>query len=54
MQKSRIETKATKFFDRIAEVDFLIIEDVGMKVLDGQQLLDFMELNEDRHAPKTR
>ena len=53
MQMSRIETKAAKFFDRMAEVDLLIIEDFGMKILDGQQLLDFMELIEDRHARKS-
>lgn len=50
IQMSRIEAKAAKFFDRMAEVDLLIIEDFGMKVLDGQQLMDFMELIEDRHA----
>lgn len=37
---SRVEAKATKFFDRMADTDLLIIEDFGMKVLDGQQLLD--------------
>lgn len=40
MQMSRVEAKATKFFDRMADTDLLIIEDFGMKVLDGQQLLD--------------
>ena len=53
MQMSRVEAKAAKFFDRMADVDLLIIEDFGMKVLDGQQLLDFMELIEDRHARKS-
>jgi DNA replication protein DnaC len=53
MQMARIEAKAAKFFDRMAEVDLLIIEDFGIKVLDGQQLLDFMELIEDRHARKS-
>ena len=53
MQTARIETKAAKFFDRMADVDLLIIEDFGMKVLDGQQLLDFMELIEDRHGRKS-
>lgn len=53
MQMARIESKAAKFFDRMADVDLLIIEDFGMKVLDGQQLLDFMELIEDRHARKS-
>ena len=53
MQTVRIETKATKFFDKMADVDLLIIEDFGMKILDGQQLLDFMELIEDRHGRKS-
>lgn len=52
MQMARIEAKATKFFDRMAEVDLLIIEDFGMKFLDGQQLLD-LELIENRHAKKS-
>ena len=30
----------------------LILDDFGMKVLDGQQLLDFMEIIEDRHGQK--
>ena len=53
IQMARIEAKAAKFFDRMAEMELLIIEDFGMKVLDGQQLLDFMELIEDRHARKS-
>ena len=52
-QMARIEAKTAKFFDRMADVELLIIEDFGMKVLDGQQLLDFMELIEDRHARKS-
>ena len=31
---------------------WLIIDDFSMKVLDGQQLLDFMEIIEDRHGRK--
>ena len=53
MQTAHIETKAAKFFDKMADVDLLIIEDFGMKILDGQQLLDFMELIEDRHGRKS-
>ena len=53
IQMARIEAKAAKFFDRMAEMELLIIEDFGMKVLDGQQLLDFTELIEDRHARKS-
>lgn len=53
MQMARIEAKAARYFDKMAEVDLLIIDDFGMKVLDGQQLLDFMELIEDRHSRKS-
>lgn len=49
----RLESKISKFFDKMADVDLLIIDDFGMKVLDGQQLLDFMELIEDRHGRKS-
>ena len=42
MQLTRLESKIAKFFDKMADVDLLIIDDFGMKVLDGQQLLDFM------------
>ena len=53
MQIARIESKAAKFFDKMAALDLLIIDDFGMKILDGQQLLDFMELIEDRHGRKS-
>lgn len=53
MKLTRLESKISKFFDKMADVDLLIIDDFGMKVLDGQQLLDFMELIEDRHARKS-
>jgi len=53
MQLSRIESKISKFYEKMADTDLLIIDDFGMKVLDGQQLLDFMELVEDRHARKS-
>lgn len=49
---ARIESALPKFFDRIAQTDLLILDDFGMKVMEGQQLLDFMELIEDRHARK--
>lgn len=49
---ARIETALPKFFDKLAQTDLLVIDDFGMKVLDGQQLLDFLEVIEDRHARK--
>jgi len=50
---ARIESQLPKFFDRMAQTDLLILDDFGMKVLDGQQLMDFMEIVEDRHAKKS-
>jgi DNA replication protein DnaC len=50
---ARIEITLTKYFDKLAQTDLLIIDDFGMKVLDGQQLLDFLEVIEDRHARKS-
>ena len=52
MHMARIESKAARFFEKMAALDLLII-DFGMKILDGQQLLDFMELIEDRHGRKS-
>lgn len=49
---ARISGTLHRFFARIAQTDLLILDDFGMKVLDGQQLLDFMEIIEDRHGQK--
>lgn len=49
---ARIEASLPKFFDKLAQTDLLVLDDFGMKVLDGQQLLDFLEVIEDRHARK--
>jgi len=48
----RIEATLPKYFDKLAQTDLLVIDDFGMKVLEGQQLLDFLEVIEDRHAKK--
>jgi len=50
---ARISSAISKFFDRMAETDLLIIDDFGMKKLEGQQLLDFLEIIEDRHGRKS-
>lgn len=49
---ARISSTLHKFFARIAQTDLIILDDFGMKILDGQQLLDFMEIIEDRHGQK--
>ena len=48
----RVEATLAKFFDKMANMDLLVIDDFGVKIMDGQQLLDFMELVEDRHGRK--
>jgi DNA replication protein DnaC len=50
---ARMETTLHKFFDKLAQTDLLVIDNFGMKVLEGQQLLDFLEVIEDRHARKS-
>lgn len=47
---SRVEGTILKFFDSIAKVDLLILDDFGLTHLDQQQQLDLMELIEDRHG----
>ncbi len=49
---ARVSSSLHRFFDRLAQTDLLILDDFGMKVLDSQQLLDFMEIIEDRHGKK--
>lgn len=49
---ARISSILHRFFAKLAQTDLLILDDFGMKVLDGQQLLDFMEIIEDRHGQK--
>lgn len=49
---ARIESAVSRFFEKMAETDLLIIDDFGMRKLEGQQLLDFMEILEDRHGRK--
>lgn len=50
LQLARIEGSIASYFDKLAATDLLIIDDFGMRKLDGQQLLDFMEVIEDRHG----
>ena len=50
---NRIEGTHSKFFKKLADTDLLIIDDFGVRSLDKQQMLDFMELMEDRHGMKS-
>lgn len=49
---ARMEATLPRFFDKMAQTDLLILDDFGIKKLDGQQVLDLMEMIEDRHARK--
>lgn len=46
----RLAGTLPRFFDRMSATDLIIIDDFGMRRLDAQQMLDFMELIEDRHG----
>ena len=50
---ARMEGTLTKLFARLADTDLIIIDDFGVRSLDKQQMLDFLELMEDRHARKS-
>ena len=49
---ARISSTLHRFFAKLAQTDLLILDDFGIKGLDGQQLLDFMEIIEERHGQK--
>lgn len=49
---ARLEGTHIKFLDKIAKTEVLILDDFGLMHLEGQQLLDMMEIIEDRHGIK--
>ena len=48
-----IAQKMKEHNQKLADTDLLIIDDFGVRSLDKQQMLDFMELMEDRHGMKS-
>mgnify|MGYP003398594770 FL=1 len=38
---------------KLSDTDLIIVDDFGLVKLSGQQLIDFMEIIEDRHARKS-
>lgn len=48
----RLQGHAIKFLDRLAKTDLLILDDFGMKKLQGQQQNDFEQLVDDRYRKK--
>ena len=52
LKLARVDGTIIKLVAKISRVDLLIIDDFGMKALEGQQQNDFMEIIEDRHGRK--
>lgn len=50
IKMARIEGTLHRFFDKLAKIQLLILDDFGLAHLDKQQQVDFMEIIEDRHA----
>lgn len=50
---ARLEGKELKFFEKMEHLDLLIIDDFGMKKLEGQQQNDFEQIIDDRYHKKS-
>lgn len=48
----RLQGHAIKFLDKLAKTDLLILDDFGMKKMQGQQQNDFEQLVDDRYRKK--
>lgn len=46
---ARVESRLPRVFEKLAQTDLLILDDFGIKKLSGEQVLDLMEIIEDRH-----
>lgn len=47
---ARVESRLPRMFEKLAQTDLLILDDFGIKKLNGEQVLDLMEIIEDRHG----
>lgn len=52
LSMARVEKRLQRTFEKIASLDLLIIDDFGIKKLNNEQVLDLMEIIEDRHGRK--
>jgi len=50
---ARLEGKDQKLMDRLGKLDLLIIDDFGMKPIEGQQQNDFEQILDDRYKRKS-
>jgi DNA replication protein DnaC len=53
LKLARLEGHELKFFEKIEHLDLLIIDDFGMKKLEGQQQNDFEQIIDDRYHKKS-
>lgn len=53
IKMARMEGILLKFFDKLAKVSLLILDDFGLTNLEKQQQFDLMEIIEDRHAKQS-
>jgi len=53
LRVSRIEGRDQKLMDRLGKIDVLIIDDFGMKPIEGQQQNDFEQILDDRYKQKS-
>jgi len=50
---ARVEGTVIKFFEKLAKMDLIILDDFGLACLEQQQRMDLMEIIEDRHGQKS-
>ncbi len=53
LKLARLEGHELKFFEKTEQLDLLIIDDFGMKKLEGQQQNDFEQIIDDRYHKKS-
>ena len=53
LKLSRLDGSIIKFYEKLAKTDLLIFDDFGLTRIEGQDLLDFMAIIEDRHGLKS-
>jgi DNA replication protein DnaC len=52
LRLARLEGHETRFFEKMEKMDLLIIDDFGMRTLEGQQQNDFEQIIDDRYRNK--
>ncbi len=53
LRMSRVDGTYFNFLEKTAKTDVLILDDFGLMPLQGQELIDMMEIIEDRHGLKS-